>query len=79
VVTAEILQDELGVLKQFISRAGKKTRVIVVANHKDSGFLDHAIRCGAKGVIHSECPVEEIPTAIRKVTSGGVWRERAAA
>lgn len=77
-VSEEILSDELGALKQLVSHA-KKTRVIVVTSHKDRGFLESALRCGAKGVIYTRCPVEEIPTAIRKVTGGGVWLERAAA
>lgn len=77
-VNTEILHDEFGALKQLVEQV-KKTRVIVVTNHKDRGFLDGALRCGARGVINTECPVEEIPTAIRKVTSGGVWLERAAA
>jgi two-component system response regulator DesR len=78
-VSAEILDDELGAVKQLISHTRKKTRVIVVTSHRDPGFLDGALQCGAKWVIHTEGPVEEIPTAIRKVTSGGVWHERAAA
>jgi DNA-binding NarL/FixJ family response regulator len=77
-VSAEILGDELGALKQLVSQI-KKTRVIVVTSHKDREFIDGALRCGAKGVIHTEDPLEEIPTAIRKVTSGGVWLERVAA
>lgn len=77
-MNAEILHDELGALKQLVSQI-KKTRVIVVTSHKDREFIDSALRCGAKGVLHTEDPVEEIPAAIRKVTSGGVWLERAAA
>jgi len=77
-VNTEILHDELGALKQLVARA-KKTRVIVVTGHRERAFLDSALRCGARGVILTECPVEEIPSAIRKVTSGGVWLERAAA
>lgn len=77
-VNAEILHDEFGALKQLVAQF-KKTRVIVVTSHKERAFLDGAMRCGAKGVILTDCPVEEIPTAIRRVTSGGVWLERAAA
>ena len=77
-VNGELLRDEFGALKQLVSQV-KKTHVIVVTSHKNGGFLDSALRCGAKGVIHTECPIEEIPTAIRKVTSGGVWLERVAA
>jgi len=49
-----------------------------MTSHKDREFLDSAFQCGAKGVIHTDCPVNEIPAAIRKVTGGGVWLEQAA-
>ena len=77
-VNTEILHNELGALKQLVSQA-KRTHVILVTNRKDQGFLDAALQCGAKGVIQTECSVEKIPSAIRKVTSGGVWLQRAAA
>jgi DNA-binding NarL/FixJ family response regulator len=77
-VNTEILHNELGALKQLVSQA-KKSHVILVTSNKDRGFADGALRCGAKGVIQTEGAVEEIPTAIRKVTNGGVWIERAAA
>ena len=76
-VNADILHDELGALKQLVSQA-KKTRVIVITGHKDREFLDGALECGARGVIHTDCPVNEIPAAIRKVTGGGVWLDEAA-
>jgi DNA-binding NarL/FixJ family response regulator len=76
-VSGELLHDECGALKQLVSQV-KKTHVILVTSRKDQGFLDGALRCGAKGVIQTECPIEEIPAAIRRVTSGGVWLERAA-
>jgi two-component system invasion response regulator UvrY len=77
-VNTGILGEEFGALKQLVSQA-KRTRVIVVTSHKEREYLDGALQCGAKGVIQAECPVEEIPAAIRKVTSGGVWLEKAAA
>jgi DNA-binding NarL/FixJ family response regulator len=52
--------------------------VILVTSHKDPEFLHSAFECGAKGVIHTDCPVKEIPAAIRKVTGGGIWLEEAA-
>jgi two-component system nitrate/nitrite response regulator NarL len=76
-VNSDILRDELGALRQLVSQS-KKTRVILMTSHKDREFLDSAFQCGAKGVIHTDCPVNEIPAAIRKVTGGGVWLEQAA-
>jgi DNA-binding NarL/FixJ family response regulator len=77
-VNARLLHDEFGTLKHLVSQ-NEKTHIIVITSHNDRGFLDGALRCGAKGVIHTGCSVEKIPSAIRKVTSGGVWRERVAA
>lgn len=78
-VNAALLHDELGALKQLVSQS-RKTHVIVITSHKDRKFLDGALQCGAKGVIQTtECSVEQIPSAIRKVTGGGVWSERVAA
>lgn len=77
-INATLLHDEFGVLKELVLQ-NEKTHVIVVTSHRDPGFADGALKCGARGVIHTECPVDGIPTAIRKVTSGGVWRERVAA
>jgi two-component system response regulator DesR len=77
-INATLPHDEFGVLKELVSQ-NAKINVIVVTSHRDPGFADGALKSGARGVIHTECPVDEIPTAIRKVTSGGVWRERVAA
>ncbi|MFZ2021348.1 MAG: LuxR C-terminal-related transcriptional regulator [Terracidiphilus sp.] len=77
-VSAEILSEELGALEQLVTEIDE-TRVIVVTSRKDSGFLEGALRCGAKGVFQREWPVQEIPMAIRKVTNGGVWLEQGAA
>jgi DNA-binding NarL/FixJ family response regulator len=77
-VNATLLHDEFGALKELVSQ-NEKTHVIMVTSHKDPGFLNRALRCGARGVIQTECSVEKIPSAIRQVTSGGVWLERAAA
>jgi DNA-binding NarL/FixJ family response regulator len=77
-VSAEILSEELGALEQLVTELDE-TRVIVVTSRKDPGFLESALRCGAKGVFQREWPVQQIPMAIRKVTNGGVWLEQNAA
>lgn len=56
-VNATLLHDEFGALRQLVSQS-KKTHVIVITSHKDREFLDCAMRCGAKGVIQTECEVE---------------------
>jgi two-component system, NarL family, nitrate/nitrite response regulator NarL len=77
-VSTEILSEELGALEQLLTEI-EETRVIVVTSRKDPGFLEEALRCGAKGVFQREWPVQQIPMAIRKVTNGGVWLEQTAA
>jgi two-component system, NarL family, nitrate/nitrite response regulator NarL len=77
-VSTEILSEELDRLEQLVTKVDE-TRVIVVTSRKDPGFLEEALRCGAKGVIQREWPVQQIPMAIRKVTNGGVWLEQTVA
>lgn len=80
-VSVEILREdreELEALEQLVTKVDE-TRVIVVTSRQDPGFLESALRCGAKGVFHRELPVHQIPMAIRKVTSGGMWLEQTAA
>jgi two-component system, NarL family, nitrate/nitrite response regulator NarL len=77
-VSTEILQEELGVLERLVTEM-ESTRVIVLTSRKDPDFLEGALRCGAKGIFQREWPIQQIPIAIRKVTSGGVWLEQSAA
>jgi len=77
-VSGEILRDELDTLEQLVTEI-EETRVIVVTSRNDAGFLEGALRSGAKGVFQREWPVQQIPMAIRKVTNGGVWLEQSAA
>ncbi|HEX4029458.1 MAG TPA: response regulator transcription factor [Terracidiphilus sp.] len=77
-VSTDILEEELDALEQLVTEIDD-TRVIVLTNRKDPDFLEGALRCGAKGVIQRERPVQQIPVAIRKVIGGGVWIERAVA
>jgi DNA-binding NarL/FixJ family response regulator len=74
-VGTEILQEDFEELKRLVSD-GAQTRVILLTNRKDPGFVEGALRHGAKGIIQREWPVQQIPIAIRKVTKGGVWLER---
>ena len=71
-------QEEFDALEELIAEC-VATRVIVVTSRRDAGFLERALRCGAKGVFQKEWPVHEIPMAIRKVTNGGMWLEQTAA
>ncbi len=77
-VSTEILQEELGVLERLVTEM-ESTRVIVLTSRKDPDFLEGALRCGARGIFQREWPVQQIPVAIRKVTSGGVWLEQTVA
>jgi DNA-binding NarL/FixJ family response regulator len=75
VVSAEFLKEELDALEELTSTI-EQIRVIVLTNRKDRGFLEGALRCGAKGVFQREWPIQQIPKAIRKVTNGGIWLEQ---
>ena len=77
-VSTDILEEELDMLERLVNEIDE-TRVIVLTSRTDLDFLEGALRCGAKGVIQRERPIQQIPVAIRKVTSGGVWIERIAA
>ena len=77
-VSTDILQEELDALERLVTEI-EETRVIVLTSRKDPDFLEGALRCGAKGVIQREWPIQQIPFAIRKVTRGGVWLEHATA
>ncbi|MFZ0746705.1 MAG: response regulator transcription factor [Terracidiphilus sp.] len=74
-VSMDIMEEELDTLGRLVNEIDE-TRVIVLTGRKDLDFLEGALRCGAKGVIQREWPVQQIPVAIRKVTNGGVWIER---
>ena len=77
-VSADILQEELEALEHLVT-AIEDTRVIVLTSRQDADFLEGALRCGAKGVIQREWPIQQIPIAIRKVIKGGVWLEHSVA
>lgn len=77
-VGADIWEEEFDKLKTIVNES-EATRVIILTSRKDPGFLEDALRSGAKGVFQREWPVQEIPRAIRKVTNGGVWLEQSTA
>lgn len=77
-VSTEILQENHGTLERLVTEM-EPTRVIVLTSRKDADFLEGALRSGARGIFQREWPIQQIPIAIRKVTSGGVWLEQTAA
>jgi two-component system, NarL family, response regulator DegU len=77
-LSAELLQEEFDVL-QKLAADYQETRVILLTGRGDPGFLEEALRSGARGVFQRERPTYYIPLAIRKVMHGGLWFERAAA
>jgi DNA-binding NarL/FixJ family response regulator len=77
-VSAEFLQEELDALEHLTTEM-QEIRVIILTSRKDPGFLEEALRSGAKGIFQRERPIQQIPKAIRKVINGGVWLEQAVA
>jgi DNA-binding NarL/FixJ family response regulator len=83
-VSADLLDEEFDEEFEALERLMLMTEmqdipVIVLTSRKDPGFMEGALRCGARGVFHREWPVHQIPKAIRKVTSGGFWLEQSLA
>ena len=74
-LSTDMLLEELDELERLVTEIDE-TRVIVLTSRKDPDFFEAALRCGAKGVIQREWPIQQIPDAIRKVMNGGVWLER---
>jgi two-component system, NarL family, response regulator DegU len=77
-LSAELLQEDLDVLQQLVTDI-QETHVILLTSRHDPDFLEEALGSGARGVFQRDKPVHFIPQAIRKVTNGGLWYERALA
>jgi two-component system nitrate/nitrite response regulator NarL len=75
-LSAELLQGNLDALQQLVADM-QETHVILLTSRQDPEFLGEALRSGARGVFQCNKPVHFIPQAIRKVTNGGLWFERA--
>jgi two-component system, NarL family, nitrate/nitrite response regulator NarL len=75
-LSAELLQGNLDALQQLVADM-QETHVILLTSRHDPEFLGEALRSGARGVFQCNKPVHFIPQAIRKVTNGGLWFERA--
>lgn len=71
-VSTDFFEEELDALERLVTEIDE-TRVVLLTNRKDPGFLEEALRRGAKGIIQREWPIQQIPIAIRKVTNGGFW------
>ena len=76
-LSAELLQGNLDALQQLVADMQETTHVILLTSRHDPEFLGEALRSGARGVFQCNKPVHFIPQAIRKVTNGGLWFERA--
>lgn len=59
--------------------AGSKAKVLVLTGMRDKSVHDQAVLAGARGVVEKEARAETILTAIRKVSEGELWLDRAAA
>jgi two-component system, NarL family, nitrate/nitrite response regulator NarL len=75
-LSADLLQENLDALQQLVADM-QETHVILLTSRHDPEFLGEALRSGARGVFQCNKPVHFIPQAIRKVTNGGLWFERA--
>ena len=77
-LSAELLHEKVDALQQLVTDI-QETHVILLSSRDDPDFVEEALRSGARGVFQRNKPIHFIPQAIRKVTSGGLWFERALA
>jgi len=77
-LSAELLQEDLDALQQLVTDI-QETNVILLTSRHDSDFLEEALKSGVRGIFQRDKPIHFIPQAIRKVTNGGLWFERALA
>jgi DNA-binding NarL/FixJ family response regulator len=49
------------------------TRIIILSMYDDSGYVDQAMNEGAEGYVVKGSGIDELITAIRKVSSGGCY------
>ena len=70
-------ENGLEVIPKLI--AGSKAKVLVLTGLRDKSLHDQAVLAGARGVVEKEAPAETILTAIKKVSEGELWLDRAAA
>jgi two-component system, NarL family, response regulator DegU len=75
-LSSEMLHENLDELQQVVSET-QGTHVILLTGRRDFDFVREALRCGARGVFQRERLTRLIPKAIREVTNGGLWFERA--
>ena len=65
----------LELLKRLILE-DKRVRVLVFSMHAEPNYVVEALQAGARGYVSKSAPVEELMTAIRRVTDGGQYIER---
>lgn len=49
------------------------TKVIIVSMHKESAFVQHSLKAGAKGYLLKDCGTHELESAIRAVMRGQTY------
>jgi len=65
----------LELLKRLILE-DKCVRILVFSMHAEPNYVVEALQAGARGYVSKSAPVEELMTAIRRVTDGGQYIER---
>ena len=75
-VSTELLREEFDLLPA-LKEESQHTRVLLLTARKDPDFLQEILRRGINGVFQRERPVHHIPLAIRTVSRGELWFERA--
>ena len=61
-------------LAEKLSSANSPVRIIFVTAHSDRTYVERAFEIGAKGYVLKGSMRTELPTAIREIMAGGVYR-----
>lgn len=65
-------KDGFEVLKELNTRESKPT-VLMLSMHAEEQYAVQALRSGAAGYLTKDSAPDELSTAIRKVTTGGIY------
>ena len=68
--------EHLFELLETFRRMRPRIRLVVIADASDAPFVERAIECGARGVLHHAATERELRMAVEEVLDGSVWAPR---
>jgi DNA-binding NarL/FixJ family response regulator len=75
VLVTDLMMDELNGIDvcREISQSSPATRIIVLSMHTEPGYVNRSITEGARAYVVKGSGIDELITAIRRVSSGEVY------